>query len=296
MGEGLPPPEVKVETFLINILNGFCYGMLLFIISVGLTIIFGVMGVLNFAHGSFYMLGAYLCLFITSHTSNFWLSLLLAPLGVALLGVAAEVFLLRPIYSRDASFQLLLTFGLLLILDDAVKLIWGAGYHSVEPPKMLSGTVSILGSTYPIYSLFIAALGPILAASIWLFFHKTPHGRMIRAAAMDREMAAAVGINVPLLFSAVFFMGTYLAGLAGVLAAPLRAIGPAMGDNIIISAFIVVVIGGLGSFPGAFAGAVILGLVESLGIQFVPRLQMALPYILLALVLLIKPKGLFGRE
>ncbi len=285
-----------METLLINILNGFCYGMLLFIISVGLTIIFGVMGVLNFAHGSFYMLGAYLCLLIVSHTKSFWLAALTAPLLVALLGALMEALLLRPLYGRDVSFQLLLTFGVLLVIDDAVKLIWGAGYHSIEPPQALAGSVNILGNPYPVYSLFIAAIGPCLALLLWFFFHKTVYGKMIRAAAMDREMASAVGINVPLIFSAVFFLGTYLAGLAGVLAAPLRAIGPAMGDNIIIAAFIVVVVGGLGSFPGAFTGAVILGLVESLGIQFVPQIQMAMPYILLAFILLVKPKGLFGRE
>lgn len=285
-----------METLLINILNGLCYGMLLFIISLGLTIIFGVMGVLNFAHGSFYMLGAYLGLWLALHLHSFWLALLVAPLLVGALGAISEIALLRPLYNRDVSFQLLLTFGVLLILDDAVKLIWGAGYHSIDAPKGLSGTVHLLGSTYPVYSLFIAIIGPVIAVVLWFFFHKTAWGKMIRAAAMDREMASAIGINVPLLFTAVFFFGTLLAGMAGVLAAPLRAVGPAMGDNIIIAAFIVVVVGGLGSFVGAFAGAIVLGLVEALGVQFVPHLQMALPYMLLALVLLVRPRGLFGSE
>ncbi len=285
-----------METLLINILNGLCYGMLLFIISLGLTIIFGVMGVLNFAHGSFYMLGAYLGLWLALHLHSFWLALLVAPLLVGALGAISEIALLRPLYNRDVSFQLLLTFGVLLILDDAVKLIWGAGYHSIDAPKGLSGTVHLLGSTYPVYRLFIAIIGPVIAVVLWFFFHKTAWGKMIRAAAMDREMASAIGINVPLLFTAVFFFGTLLAGMAGVLAAPLRAVGPAMGDNIIIAAFIVVVVGGLGSFVGAFAGAIVLGLVEALGVQFVPHLQMALPYMLLALVLLVRPRGLFGSE
>ena len=285
-----------METLLINVLNGFCYGMLLFIISIGLTIIFGVMGVLNFAHGSFYMLGAYLCFQVVYSLHSFWLGLLIAPFLVGLLGLATEAAFLRPLYGRDVSYQLLLTFGILLILDDGVKLIWGAGYHSVEPPRLLAGTIPILGNTYPIYSVFIAILGPITALALWLFFHKTSWGKMIRAAAMDREMASAIGINVPLLFTTVFFLGTFLAGMAGVLAAPLRAIGPAMGDNIIIAAFIVVVVGGLGNFTGAFIGAIILGLMDALGIQFVPQIQMALPYLILALVLLVRPKGLFGSE
>jgi len=285
-----------METFFINVLNGLCYGMLLFIISMGLTLIFGVMGVLNFAHGSFYMLGAYFCLQFVSILPSFWLSLLVAPILVGLLGAITEVFFLRPIYGRDVSFQLLLTFGFLLILDDAVKLIWGAGYHSLEPPAQLAGSVHLLGCAYPVYSLFIAFTGPVVALFLWLFLNKTSWGKMMRAAAQDREMAAAVGINVPLLFTWVFFLGIFLAGVAGVLASPLRAIGPAMGDNIIIAAFIVVVVGGLGSFTGAFIGALILGLVEALGIQFIPQIQMALPYILLAFVILLRPRGLLGSE
>ena len=284
-----------MEAFLINIINGLSYGMLLFLISMGLTIIFGVMGVLNFAHGSFYMLGAYLCLALLPYLHSFWLALLVAPLVVGILGVLVEVTLLRPLYGRDLSYQLLLTFGLLLIIDDGVKILWGAGYHSVEPPAVLSGTVQLFGNTYPVYSLFIAVVGPVVAVAFWYFFNRTAWGKTIRAAAMDREMAAAVGINVPLLFTTVFFLGTALAGMAGVLAAPLRAIGPAMGDNIIIAAFIVVVVGGLGSFPGAFVGAVVLGLVEALGVQFLPRAQMALPFVLLAAILLLRPKGLFGE-
>ena len=270
--------------------------MLLFIISIGLTVIFGVMGVLNFAHGSFYMVGAYLALTIIEKTHSFWLALVLAPVLVGVLGALTEVLFLRPLYGRDVSFQLLLTFGLLLILDDGVKLIWGAGYHSVDAPRLLSGTVNIFGTSYPIYSLFVAAAGPVVALVLWLFFTKSTYGKIIRAAAMDREMADALGINVPAVYTAVFFLGSFLAGMAGVLAAPLRAIGPSMGDKIIIAAFIVVVVGGLGSFPGAFLGAVILGLVEAFGVQFVPKIQMALPYILLAAILLLRPKGLLGRE
>ncbi len=285
-----------METLLINMLNGLSYGMLLFIISMGLTIIFGVMGVLNFAHGSFYMLGAYLCLALLPHLHSFWLALLVAPLLVGILGVVVEITLLRPLYGRDISYQLLLTFGLLLILDDGVKLIWGAGYHSVDPPALFNCSTHILGCTYPVYSIFIAVAGPFIALLFWYFFNRTTWGKMIRAAAMDREMAAAIGIRVPTLFTLVFFLGTFLAGMAGVLAAPLRAIGPAMGDNIIIAAFIVVVVGGLGSFPGAFVGAMILGMVEALGIQFVPQLQMALPFVLLAAILLLRPKGLFGES
>ena len=279
-----------------NLLNGLSLGMLLFLISIGLTIIFGVLGVLNFAHGSLYMLGAYFCFQSVSLFHNFWLALLISPLLVAVLGGIIEVSILRPVYGRDVSFQLLLTFGILLVLDDAVRLIWGSGYHIVNPPALLNGVVHVAGFTYPVYSLFILGLGPLIGVGLWAFFRLTLWGKKIRAASMDREMAAGIGINVNRLFTGVFFFGTWLAGMGGALATPLRAIGPSMGEKIIIESFIVVVIGGLGSFPGAFLGAIILGLINAYGAEYLPRMTMALPYILLALILLTKPRGLLARE
>jgi len=279
-----------------NFLNGFSLGMLLFLISIGLTIIFGVLGVLNFAHGSLYMLGAYFCFQTVSLYHNFWLALLISPLLVAILGGIMEIFLLRPVYGRDISFQLLLTFGLLLVLDDAVRLVWGSGYHIVDPPASLNGVVHLAGFTYPVYSLFIILLGPFIGLSLWAFFRRTLWGKKIRAASMDQEMAAGVGIHVKRLFTGVFMFGAWLAGIGGTLATPLRAIGPSMGEKIIIESFIVVVIGGLGSFPGAFLGAVILGLLNAYGAQYLPKATMALPYILLAVILLTKPRGLLSKE
>ncbi len=279
-----------------NLLNGLSLGMLLFLISIGLTIIFGVLGVLNFAHGSLYMLGAYFCFQSVSLFHNFWLALLISPLLVAVLGGIIEMSILRPVYGRDVSFQLLLTFGVLLVLDDAVRLIWGSGYHIVNPPALLNGVVHVAGFTYPVYSLFILGLGPLIGVGLWAFFRLTLWGKKIRAASMDREMAAGIGINVNRLFTGVFFFGTWLAGMGGALATPLRAIGPSMGEKIIIESFIVVVIGGLGSFPGAFLGAIILGLINAYGAEYLPRMTMALPYILLALILLTKPRGLLARE
>ncbi len=270
--------------------------MLLFLIAIGLTIIFGVLGVLNFAHGSLYMLGAYLCFQAVSLYPNFWLALFISPLLVAILGGFIEGTILRPVYGRDVSFQLLLTFGVLLVLDDAVRLIWGSGYHIVDPPPVLNGVVHLYGFTYPVYSLFILGLGPLIGLGLWAFFRLTLWGKKIRAASMDREMAAGIGINVNRLFTGVFMFGAWLAGIGGTLAAPMRAIGPSMGEKIIIQSFIVVVIGGLGSFPGAFLGAMILGLISAYGAQFLPRATMALPYILLAVILLTKPRGLLARE
>ncbi len=285
-----------MDAFLVNLLNGLSWGMLLFLISVGLTTVFGVLGVLNFAHGSFFMLGAYLCMQAMRWFPSFWLGVAAAPVAVALLGAGVERWLLRRVYVRDVSFQLLLTFAVLLVLDDGVRLVWGPGYHVVDPPPVLSGVVSVLGRSYPVYRLFLVAAGPAVGLALWVFFRFSRWGKVIRAAAMDREMAEGVGIRVPALFTAVFAFGTWLAALGGALAAPHQSVGPAMGERIIIESFIVVVVGGLGSFPGAFAGALLLGLFESFGTVFAGRAQMALPYLVLALVLLVRPRGLFGQE
>ena len=279
-----------------NILNGLSWGMLLFLISAGLSTVFGVMGILNFAHGSFYMLGAYFCMEIMHIVPNFWVGLVFAPVLVGILGIIVEKLLLNKIYGRDVTFQLLLTFAILLILDDAVRLIWGAGYHIVDPPRILSGIFKLFTHSYPVYRIFLIIMGPVVGVALWVFFHATKWGKIIRAAAMDREMAEGLGINVPLLFTAVFALGCWLAGVGGALAAPFQSIAPSMGERIIIESFIVVVVGGLGSFPGAFVGALLLGLLEAFGTALVGEIQMALPYLLLAVILLVKPTGLFGKN
>lgn len=270
--------------------------MLLFLISLGLTTVFGVLGILNFAHGSFFMLGAYLCMQVMHIVPSFWLGILVGPVCVALIGILIERVLLRRVYGRDISFQLLLTFAILLILDDAVRIIWGPGYHVVEPPALLAGVFTIATRTYPVYRLFLVIAGPLVGLSLWAFFQFSRWGKIIRAAAMDREMAEGVGIRVPMLFTAVFALGSWLAALGGALAAPHQSLAPSMGERIIIESFIVVVSGGMGSFPGAFAGALLLGLLESFGTVFLGSAQMAVPYILLAAVLMIRPHGLFGKE
>ena len=285
-----------MEGFLANALNGLSWGMLLFLISVGLTTIFGVMGVLNFAHGSLFMLGAYLCMQFVRWVGSFWIGLLLGPPIVAVLSILLERFLLRPLYGRDVSFQLLLTFGVMLFLDDGVRLIWGATYHVVNPPQSLSGVIPLFSQSYPVYRLFLVILGPLVGIALWAFFSFTRWGKILRAAAMDRQMAEIVGVRVPMMFTAVFGFGAWLGALGGALAAPHQSVGPAMGERIIIESFIVVVIGGMGSFPGAFAGALILGMLNSFGTTLLPDVQMALPYILLAVILLTRPRGLFGGE
>ncbi|RLC21623.1 MAG: branched-chain amino acid ABC transporter permease [Deltaproteobacteria bacterium] len=284
-----------MEILLLNILNGLSWGMLLFLIAIGLTTVFGVMGVLNFAHGSLFMLGAYLCMQAMQYFDSFWFGLLVGPLCAVVIGVLVEKYLLKKVYNRDVSYQLLLTFAVLLILDDGVRMIWGSGYHIVEPPAILGGIISVAGQDYPVYRFFLIVIGPIIGGLLWSFFHFTKWGKIIRAASFDDIMAEGVGINVPLIYTAVFALGTWLAALGGALSAPQQSLIPSMGEKIIIESFIVVVVGGMGSFPGAFVGALVLGLLESFGTVFAGRMQMAIPYILLAAILLIRPNGLFRK-
>ncbi len=284
-----------MDLAVVTLLNGLSWGMLLFLIAMGLTLVFGVAGVLNFAHGSLFMLGAYVCMQLVRWTGSFWLGLALAPPVVAALGGLLEAALLRPVYGRDVSHQLLLTFALLLVLEDGIRIVWGPGYHVVDPPALLSGSVPVAGYAFPVYRLFLVALGPLLGAGLWALFRLTRFGKLVRAAAADREMAAALGVRVPRLFTGVFAFGTALAAVGGALAAAHQSVGPAMGERIIIESFIVVVVGGLGSFPGAFAGALLLGLLDAFGTQLLPRAQQAVPFLLLTAILVVRPRGLFGE-
>ncbi len=288
-----------METYLIFALNGLAQGMLLFLIAVGLTLIFGVLDVLNFAHGALYMLGAYLTFQVVDRwVPNFWLAVLIAPLLVGVVGAAIEVLFLRRMYRRETVYQLLLTFAFILLLDDSVRIIWGSGPRTVPQPAPLNGPISIGSRFFPAYNLAVIVLGPLVGLAIWLLLARTHVGRTIRAAAQDREMAEALGLNVPRIYTLVFAGGAALAGLGGTLAAPLRTLSPAMGDSIIIESFIVAVVGGLGSFPGALVGALLLGQLGAWGVvnPVVARFQVAFPFILMALVLLMRPRGLFGTR
>lgn len=279
------------------LLNSLDIGLLLFVIAVGLNIVFGVLNVINFAHGALYMLGAYVaytCIIMWG--MSFWLTLLVAPLFVAALAVAIDRLMLRFIYQREISDSLLLTFALLLILNESVRMVWGTGIYVVDPPQLLQGTAQLPGGvTYPIYSLFVVVVGLVFVCLLWLLFNRTRVGKIMRAAALDREMAQALCINTKLVITGVFAFGAWLAAVGGVVAAPMRAIDPGMGDKVIIESFIVVVIGGLGSFPGALLGAIVLGLIYGLGGRFFPEINLVLPFIGMAVVLLLKPHGLMGK-
>jgi branched-chain amino acid transport system permease protein len=279
------------------LLNSLDIGLLLFVIAVGLNIIFGVLNIINFAHGALYMLGAYLAYScIGMWGMPFWLALLIAPLAVAVLAVAIDRLMLRFIYQREISDSLLLTFALLLILNESVRLVWGTGIYVVDPPALLQGTVRLPGGiTYPLYSLFVVGVGLVFVVGLWFLFNRTRLGKIMRAAALDREMAQVLCINTRMVITGVFAFGAWLAAVGGVVAAPMRAIDPGMGDKIIIESFIVVVIGGLGSFPGALLGAIVLGLIYGLGGRFLPEVNLILPFLGMAVVLLLKPQGLMGK-
>jgi branched-chain amino acid transport system permease protein len=278
------------------LLNSLDIGLLLFIIAVGLNIVFGVLNIINFAHGALYMLGAYLAFTLINIVGMpFWAALLLAPLGVAILAVLIDRFLLRYIYSRDIGDSLLLTFALMLIINESVRMIWGSGIQVVQPPQLLAGSMDIIGSSIPTYSLFVIVMGLVLLAGLWFLFNRTRIGRIMRAAALDRDMAEVLCINTRLVVTGVFAFGAWLAAVGGVIAAPMRALDPGMGDKIIIESFIVVVIGGLGSFPGALLGAIILGLIHGFGGRYLPEVNMLLPFLGMALVLLFKPNGIMGK-
>jgi branched-chain amino acid transport system permease protein len=278
-------------------LAGLSKGMFIWLVASGLTLIFGVLGVLNFAHGALYMLGAYFCYTLLSFMGdNFWLGLILGPLCVCAVGFIMERFFLRHVYRLELPYQLLLTFAFVLLFDDLVKIIWGAG--SIGSPSVpgLSGSVRIMGRLFPTYSLFIIVVGPLVALGLWAMLERTWAGRIIRASSSDREMASALGVRVPALYTAVFVFGTWLGAMGGGLAVPyVGLLTPGMGEAIIIDAFVVAVIGGLGSLKGAFLGALIIGLLSSFGTSFLPSFDMFLTFILMALVLLWRPQGFFGE-
>jgi branched-chain amino acid transport system permease protein len=290
---------VAVSFLFSQFLSGLTTAMFLFLIASGLSLVFGVMRVLNFAHGSFYMIGAYLAWqvirWVHPAVAGFWPAVLFAALGVAALGAVVERLLLRHLYGREELYQLLLTYALVLILADAAKFTWGTGQLSVSPPALLAGSVQMLGATVPCYNLFIMAAGPAIAIGGWLALNRTGAGRMVRAAAYDREMLDALGANVGAIYTGMFTVSAFLAGLSGALVTPIESVVPGMDVQIIVQAFIVVVIGGLGSFWGTFWGSVIYGQVLAFGILIFPGFSIFSVFVLMAVILIIRPWGLFGR-
>jgi branched-chain amino acid transport system permease protein len=278
------------------VLHGVAYAGLLFLVSSGLTLVFGMMNVLNFAHATFYMVGAYFSYTILKVTGNFWLSIIICPILLFVIGVLVERYLLRRVHVFGHLHELLLTFGLAYIITESVKWIWGNYPLAVTIGNFMEGQVVIFGITYPVYRLFMMFCAVVVGLIMYIIIYKTRVGIIVRAAVNDNEMVNALGINVPYLFMNVFAAGTALSGFAGVIAGPLMTTYPGMASDILIDAFVVIVVGGFGSLGGAFLASLIIGELQSFGVLLLPKLSMALIYMFMAAVLIIKPSGLFGEE
>jgi branched-chain amino acid transport system permease protein len=287
---------VDFPTFLIQLLNGVQYGLLLFMLAAGLTLIFGIMGVVNLAHGSFYMLGAYLAYWLSGYFGSLTLALLGGVVLAVLFGLVLEWLLFRHFYQRDHLDQVLLTFGLIYIFEELRSMLWGDDVHGVPIPEMLGASIPLTDNlSYPVYRLFMSGVCVALAVGLYLLISRTRLGMKIRAGAFNRDMAEALGINIKRIHAVVFALGVGLAAVAGIVAAPVSSVYPNMGSQVLIMCFVVVVIGGIGSVRGALISALLVGLVDTFGKVLLPSMAGMLVYMLMAAVLLWKPEGLFKQ-
>lgn len=279
-----------------TIVIGLSLGMLLFLLASGLTLIFGMLGVINFAHGALYMLGAYLSVDLMQRSGSFIIGIIGATLVVAVVGIAMERFALRPLYHRPHFYQLILTFGFILVISEAVKMTWGMGYKEASMPALLSGAIDMLGSTIPTYRLFVIVFGALVSGALFLALERSTFGMLVRAASSDGEMVRTLGLPAASIRTAVFGLGAGLAGLAGAIAAPLFPVEPGMAGNVIIDCFVVVILGGLGNIRGVVAAALLIGLVRAFAYTFMPSWVDIITFALLIITLLTRPQGLFSRS
>jgi branched-chain amino acid transport system permease protein len=287
--------DISASALAAQLFTGLVLGGIFVLLAVGLSLIFGLMTVVNFAHGSLYMLGAYFGFFLLGLTGSFWAALAGAPLLVGLVGVGVERFLIRRLYGRSVDDPLLLTFGLSLVLVETVRLVWGKIGLTLDPPRALAGAVDLGFMTFPVYRLFVISLTVLVLLALWLFLERTNVGLVIRAGSRDPLMVRALGIDLGRIWLLVFGLGTALAGLAGILAGPMRGVYAEMGVTIIIESFVVVVVGGMGSLLGAIVAGILIGEVVSLTTFFAPKLAEIMVFIVMAVVLLVRPSGLFGE-
>ena len=276
-------------------IHGLAYGMVLFLVASGLTLIFGMMSILNIAHASFFMLGAYFCFQVLSMTGNYWVSLLVAPIAAGFLGALCERFLLRKVHAYGHVGELLLTVGVAMVILEGVKIFWGTQSLPITVPPILQGLLRIGGLEYPIYRLFIIGLAFVILGIMALLLYKTRLGMIVRGAVSDADMVNALGINVPMVFMLVFGVGTWLAGVGGVAISPIMTVHPGLADQVGMDAFVVVVTAGFGSLKGAFLVSIIFGLLNAYGVQFVSQLAPVLMFSFMAIVLAFKPVGFFGE-
>jgi branched-subunit amino acid ABC-type transport system permease component len=288
---------MSLDAVLTQLLMGLTVGVNLVLVATGLTLVFGMMGVINFAHSALFMLGAYAGLVVSTRLGSFWLGLAVAPIVLALIGAGIERFLLRPLrvkFPDSHLLPLLLTFGLGLFFEGAAKVVWGADIVSLDKPAGLAGAVTLGRITFPTYWLFALVAAAVLAALVWLVVERTSLGLSIRAATQDPIMAAVLGVNVRRLTTVVFALGSALAAAAGVILGTMTSLSPQMGGGIVLDAFIAIVIGGLGSFTGAIVGSLLLGQVQSFGVALFPAFHTPLVFLVMAIVLVLRPSGLFG--
>jgi branched-chain amino acid transport system permease protein len=287
--------DISLTALAAQAFTGLVLGGILVLMAVGLSLIFGLMTVVNFSHGALYMLGAYVAFSVFGLTNSFWLSLILAPLIVGTLGLVIQHVLIRPLYGRSPDDPLLLTFGLSLVIVETVKVIWGKVGLTVDPPRTLAGAVDLGFMYFPLYRLFVVAVTAAVLVGLWLLLEKTNMGLVIRAGTRDPLMVRALGVDLGRIWLIVFGLGIGLAGLSGVLAAPMRGVYAEMGVEIIIECFVVVVVGGMGSLPGAIVAGLLIGEIVSLTTFFAPKLAEIVVFLVMAVVLLVRPSGLFGE-
>lgn len=284
-------------TFGVQLLNAVQYGMVLFLVASGLTLVFGILGVINLAHGAFYMLGAYLAYWIAAYTGSFWLALVGGVIIAFVVGWLLEIVFVRRLYGRDHLAQVLLSFGLILMVDEIRLILFGKDVHSVAPPAFLAGSIQLTDNmSYPVYRLAICVFCLAVAAAIFLVITRTKIGMIVRAGAENREMARVLGIPFDKVNRYVFAVGIALAALGGIVVSPISTVFPGMGDGMLILSFVVVVLGGIGSVTGAAIGALLIGLTDTFGKVFFPSISSILIYVLMAAVLLWRPNGILGRR
>ena len=297
---------MEFSTLLIQLLNGVQYGLLLFLVSSGLTLVFGIMGIINIAHGSFYMIGAYLAWSLTGAIGNFWLAIPAGIVITVLIGMLLEWLVIRWLYNRDHLYQVLLTYGLILVFEELRSVLWGDDVRGVNIPQILAASIPLTeNQSYPVYRLAISAVCLAVAVLMYWVIQRTRLGMMIRAGASNREMVQSLGINIHIVYRVVFAAGLTLAALAGMIAAPVSAVFPGMGNQVLIICFVVVVIGGMGSVKGALIASLLIGLVDTFGkvvtleiggVKLLPELSSMTVYVLMAAILLWRPEGLFGKR
>ena len=286
---------MDLSLLLSQLFNGINLGLLYVLMATGLTIIMGTMGVVNFSHGILFAFGAYFAYSIAAKI-GFWAALLLAPVLVGVIGMVIEMGLVQRVYGKDPLYSLLLTFGLAMSLEEVVRIVWGTTGLPFSPPDFLNSFVDLKIMFYPLYRLAVFGVILLLIAALWFFLERTTMGKIVRAGIQDSVMVGILGVNTKALFTLVFGLGAFLAGLAGVLSAPMSGIMPTMGDNVVMPSFIVIILGGVGSFYGSVVGGLLLGIIVAMCIQFVPAVAELSMYLVMALVLLVRPRGLFGEE